>query len=287
MMKKYFRNVDGQALEILDTGTDLPPVFLFHGNSSCAAYFEHLLQSSLARFYRLIAVSFPGHGASPWFTRPDAAVTIAGLGTLSAEIAQSFRFDRYALVGQSLGGHALLESLDAHPRACGLFLVSSPPISPSTLAQAFAPDPIDGLLFKGDLDAGELDRFAGAFVHRAGGASLAMLRNHIAATDRRLRPALGAGLAAGLLEDEVAAFAGATLPIAFVHGLQDRFLRPAYFASLDTSRMWSGQVHAIDDCGHAVALDQPERFVALLGRFLDDAFAARANTSALAAGAPA
>lgn len=267
-MQQYFRDVDGVRCEVRDSGGVGLAVFIFHGNSGAAAQYDSLLHSPLGRRYRLIALSFPGHGASS--CQDGAQVNIASLGAWTARAAATFDLERYALIGQSLGGHALLGALQLHARACGLMLVSAPPISLATLGQAFAPDPTGGLLFAKQLSGPECERFARAFVHRAGKSSMEMLCTQIGSTDGRFRAALGASLAAGQLEDEVAAFVGASIPVALVRGRQDAFLREEYYATLSAKHIWSGQVHAFDDCGHAVALDQPDRFAQLTERFLDD-----------------
>ena len=115
-MKQLCKDIGGLQIECLISSGDSNPIFIFHGNSSCAAAYEGLLNSRLGKQYKIIAVSFPGHGASSYFQNNPDYVSIAMLGQLTAKVIQAFDPSSYLLIGQSLGGHALLESLHLHPK---------------------------------------------------------------------------------------------------------------------------------------------------------------------------
>lgn len=275
-MKHYIAEIGGVPTEIIESaGTGLP-VFFFHGNSSCAQAYAPLFSSILGARYRLIAASFPGHGASGYYADPDAALSIASLGAFTAQVTRHIGAERYVLAGQSLGGHALLESLALHGKAAGLCLISAPPISRASIGQAFGPDPLDGLLFKRDLSEEQTVRFAGAFLQRNNEDHLRTLADHVRRTDGRFREALGASLAQGLIEDEVAAFENAGMPVAMLRGAHDRFLRADYYDGLNRQRLWSGSVITFPDAGHAIGLDDPAGLHDVLLRFVDSVAGARA-----------
>lgn len=61
-MKKYFKAVCGINTEFIESEGQSDPIFLFHGNSSCASTYESLLCSEVGKKYRLISVSFPVMG---------------------------------------------------------------------------------------------------------------------------------------------------------------------------------------------------------------------------------
>lgn len=63
-MNKYVKEINGIRTEIIESRGVGTPVFIFHGNSSGASAYVDLLQSEVGDTYRLIAVSFPGHGES-------------------------------------------------------------------------------------------------------------------------------------------------------------------------------------------------------------------------------
>lgn len=266
-MKKLFKEIDGLQIECLVSTGDSAPIFIFHGNSSCADAYENLLNSELGRRYQLIAVSFPGHGASSYYQSNIEFVSIAMLGQLTAKIVQAFNPSSYLLIGQSLGGHALLESLHLHPKATGLCLVSAPPFSLTTIGSVFREDPTGGLLFTNQLDQYAIEQFARAFVHNEGRENLELLKTHIRTTEGLFREHLGKSLALGLLEDELLSLVNSKIPCLLLQGLEDKFIHNDYYQYLvqnDTPI----ELVQFTNTGHAIQLEAPQQFEHVLGEFI-------------------
>jgi pimeloyl-ACP methyl ester carboxylesterase len=259
--------VRGLELEVLESGGTNTPIFVFHGNSSSASAFLSLLGSEVGRHHRIIAVSWPGHGASAWSSTPLSTYRLDVLGQIAAAAVSSLAGGDYYLVGNSLGGHVLLESLPRLPRARGLLLVAAPPITTNHLTAAFQPDP-SGLLFKGDLDEDEISTFAGRFVQQALPSVLADLRTDIARTDPQFRPALGASIGRGDLADERATLAATGVPTALLCGEADRFLNTDYIRQLPSSWFVPDGVTIAKGVGHAVHLDAPDLLERTLSNLL-------------------
>jgi pimeloyl-ACP methyl ester carboxylesterase len=269
-MKSRIIVVDDFAIELLESDGLGTPVFLVHGNSSAADSFEPLLQSQLGRRTKLVALSLPGHGGSSSARDPEAVYNIPALGQLVAKVVAAYGESRYWLVGQSLGGHALTESLDALPGALGLLLISAPPTSLAHFAQTFKPDPSEGRLFKGPLDASEVELLADCFSLPAADPSRARLVANIRRTDSLFRPSLGASLALGRALDEREIVGQSRVPLAVLAGSEDRFLNPSYFGTLPAERLWRGKTVVFEGSGHLLHLDSPTRFEAVLGDFLEE-----------------
>jgi pimeloyl-ACP methyl ester carboxylesterase len=220
-----FAEIGEHRLEVLQSTGPRPCVFLFHGNSGAAHSFETLLRSPLGRRHHLIACSFPGHGNSSK-ALSDEQCTVPALGRLAARFVASFGVDNYWLVGHSLGAHALYEALDGFEGALGLVALSAPPLNLRTLPQAFQPDPCGGTIFKGALEAGEVQAMAEAFTQVPG--NVPKLAAWIEGTSPRFREALGASLGRGELLDEVAALRQRRIPAALFVGEADRFIQLDY-----------------------------------------------------------
>ena len=269
-MKKYFKDVDGLSIEFLESDGNSDPIFIFHGNSSGGGSYEPLLTSEIGKKYRFIAVSFPGHGNSTYY-QDDDVISIAKLGKFTHDVTHIFDADRYIIVGQSLGGHALLESLHLHKNACGICLVSAPPFSLGTISSAFLEDPTAGLLFKRDLNDDEIDRFAIAFLHHNTRENIQSLTSHIRNTRGVFRESLGASLVSGIILDEVESLRLSSLPALFMRGEHDRFINSNYYESLAT---YIGPVNIVNfpDAGHAINMDCPHLFAATLDTFISDIF---------------
>ncbi len=274
-----FLQIDGKNVEILQSSGNGIALLLFHANSSAANSFAALLESQLGQQHRLIAVSFPGHGNSAP-ANDIATYTIAALGAWAARVVDALNLPQYVLVGQSLGGHAILEALDQFPTALGLVLLSAPPISNTTLATAFLPDEANGALFRSVLSEAQLDVLGDCFSSQLDASQRARWRENARKTDHRFRPALGASLKAGQLQDECLALANCKIPVAMLVGTQDRFLSQAYYHSLPTTNLWQGQPIYFDGQGHLLHIEAPAKFEQVLTQFLQHCTAAAQDVSA-------
>ena len=60
----------------------------------------------------------------------------------------------------------------------------------------------------------------------------------------------------------------ACVPIAFVNGADDPFIRASYFSSLHVPTLLPSESAVIPEAGHTPFWNQPERFMPLLARFV-------------------
>jgi pimeloyl-ACP methyl ester carboxylesterase len=267
-MKQRRLTIENLNIEVLESNGKGTPIFLFHGNSSAANSYENILESAHFQNHSIIAVSFPGHGNSDVSSDPSFFYTIEMLGKIAAKVVDYYNFQHYWLVGHSLGGHAILEVLDEFPGALGLVLISAPPMSPSSLGEAFKPDPVAGCLFKGILKKNEMKHMASCLVNRQDKKIIDGMVVNIRNTDPQFRPSLGASLMLGKLRDERKIFNAARIPIALLAGAQDKFLKLDYFTTLPTARLWEEQVIVFEHGGHALHLDCPKQFEEVLVKFI-------------------
>lgn len=268
MTNKRILDIDGIPTEVLESGGQGDPIFIFHGNSSAADSFRRLMDGALGQRHRIVAVSFPGHGGSAQASEPEAMYSIQMLGRFASQVVRAHGAARYWLVGQSMGGHALMESIDRFPGAQGLLLISSPPVSLATLGEAFRPDPSAGCLFKGELTEDEIALLVRCFGEKLPGPDQALLAHNIKRTDPEFRPFLGMSLARGDMLDERALLDDAPFPVAILGGTDDRFLNADYYASLPAHKLWKNQAILFEDSGHMLHLEQPERFEAVLSEYV-------------------
>ena len=266
-MKKLFKNIDGLNIECLVSAGKSNPVFIFHGNSSCAAAYAELLDSPLGEQYQIIAVSFPGHGESNYYQQERDSLSIATLGEFTAKVVNAFAAKHYLLIGQSLGGHALLEALHLHTNATGLCLISAPPFSLTTIGKLFREDPTGGLLFANQLDDAAVENFARAFIHNDNPVAKKQLQSHIRKTHGKFREDLGKSLAQGLLEDEIASLANANIPTWLLQGKEDQFLNNDYYTALLQQQL-PIKLISFEQCGHAIQWDATERFRQTIASFI-------------------
>jgi pimeloyl-ACP methyl ester carboxylesterase len=258
--------LEGERVSYITSHGDGMAVLFCHGNSTSAESFRRILEGPIGARYRAVALDFPGHGDS---ARDPRAYSIPGLVHTVTSFVAAKEWTRFALVGHSLGGHVLIEALDALRGASGAMLISAPPLRVSELAEVYRPDPTEGLLFAGALTAAQVARFAGA-LSSPQMSRRAMLEDAIARADPAFRTSLGASVAAGQLADEKEIAARTTLPIALVHGAEDPFIHAAYYRSVELGAPWRAGVFPIAGAGHSPHLDDRGPFADLLASFLRD-----------------
>ncbi|MES2938896.1 MAG: alpha/beta fold hydrolase [Pseudomonadota bacterium] len=255
MQRRHLATPHGRIAIVESEGAG-PVVFLCHGNSGGADDFAGLLDSPLGQRFRLVALDLPGHGASDAAREPMQGYSLAGFGeAVQAAIAAYLAIvgsERYWLVGQSLGGHVLMESLHRLPGARGLVLLSAPPLAAHTLAEAFKPDPTGGALFAAEISREQEELMARAFVNTTEGPLADRIRAGLRATDPRMRECLGKTL--GAIADERALFDRAAVPVAVMAATDDAFLQGAYYTTLAKARMWGGQPIWCEGKPHALQL---------------------------------
>lgn len=116
---------NGLALHLLEWSSEGVPLILIHGFSNEAHIWDDYAPS-IAPHYRVLALDLRGHGDSAWDPekRYDYADHVADLEALVAH----FGFERFVLMGHSLGGRVCMRYGGRHPEdLAGLVIVDSAP----------------------------------------------------------------------------------------------------------------------------------------------------------------
>ncbi|WP_075220818.1 alpha/beta fold hydrolase [Acuticoccus yangtzensis] len=249
-----------------DSGTGGTPVVLLHGNSSSREIFEHQRHSPFARGRRLIAVDFPGHGASGDAHDPLRTYTRSGLADVITELFAIMRIGEAIVVGWSLGGHVGIDLLSRFAGLKGLMITGTPPVRPGAMAEGFHASAQLGFAGRPDLSDEDVSAFARAMV---GDPVPPFLPAAIRRTDKRFRDVLFKAARAGAGGDQRDAVETSKVPIAVVNGAADPLVNLDYFDRIAYGNLWDGHCHRLPGAGHAPFWQQPAAFNAVLGRFLD------------------
>ena len=250
------------------SGAGLPILFL-HGNSSCKEVFQHQLESALGDTYRMIAMDLPGHGASGDASEPARTYTMPGYAETATEVLAALGARHAVVIGWSLGGHIALELIPRFDGLVGVMIMAAPPVgrSPEEIQAGFKPTPAIGLAGKPELTEEEVDAFAAA---TCGVPVDPMLRDAIVRTDGRARGTMFASLFAGQASDQRRLAENSAVPIAVVNGADDPLINTDYVGGLAYRNLWDDHCYVLRGAGHAVFLQEPEAFNAILERFLGD-----------------
>lgn len=91
---------------------DAPPLLVLHGAAGATAMETGPLARLLAQHYRVVALDFTGHGASPDLGEP---FTIGLFVDNVTAVANHLGIDRFHVFGSSMGGAVAVQAALAHP----------------------------------------------------------------------------------------------------------------------------------------------------------------------------
>ena len=269
-MKQVQLDLDGNNIAVYESGGSGPAILLIHGNSANAQTFKHQLGDDFGKTHRVVAFDLPGHGNSPAATNPETTNTLGGYATIVIELITRLQLIKPVVVGWSLGGHIALEAVDSLPNVAGFFIYGTPPIGiPPAMEQAFLPNPVMATAFASTFSEEQASALASAFL-KPGAMIPPSFRKAILNTDGKARALLGASIGAANYKDEVQVVAKMTMPLAIIHGAADQLINVNYIRNLMIPTLWRGEIQIIENAGHAIHWEQPNRFNAMLAKFVAD-----------------
>jgi pimeloyl-ACP methyl ester carboxylesterase len=270
--------VEGLPTRYLTAGTMGPPLVLLHGVGDNALDWRWVMPA-LASTHHVYAPDLPGSGGS---AKPLTDYSPAFFTRFVAAFLNSLGVDRATVIGNSLGGLVALRLAMAEPeRVTALGLVSSGGLG-REVTYALRSLALPGY---GKLAVAWGKRRPGAAQRALGRAALVFARPKDAPRKwikeqyrlARLPGFLEAQLATvraqvglkGQREVLVDRLAQLERPTMVVWGTRDRVL-PYSQAKEAFSRLPEGYLELIPECGHLPQVEQPERFVSGLRRFLSE-----------------
>jgi pimeloyl-ACP methyl ester carboxylesterase len=270
--------VEGLPTRYLTAGTTGPPLLLLHGVGDNAFDWRWVLPA-LASTHRVYAPDLPGSGGS---AKPLTDYSPAFFTRFVGAFLDALGVDRATVIGNSLGGLVGLRLALAEPeRVTALGLVSSAGLG-REVTYALRSMAVPGY---GKLAVAWGKRRPGAAQRALGRAALVFARPRGAPRKwikeqyrlARLPGFLEAQLATvraqvglkGQREVLVDRLAQLERPTMVVWGTRDRVI-PYSHAKEAASRLQEGYLELIPECGHLPQVEQPERFVSGLRRFLSE-----------------
>jgi len=254
---------DGRLRLHVKVAGDGPPLLFFHPLSGLA--WQPLLDQ-LAQRHTVYAPEHPG--TSPGDPQAISQVhTFTELLLIYEELTRRLGLDRPAAVGQSFGGMVAADLAATFPGLFSRLALLSPlglwrDDAPIPLMQMVAGPPEDlpkYLFAHPDSDAARAAMALPADPALIP-AAIAQRTWNVGCTTKFAWPIADHGLGRRLHRIRV--------PTLVLWGREDALVPAAYAAEFG-SRIAGSQVEVIDDCGHAVAVDQPERAWTAISKFLD------------------
>lgn len=269
-MEKMIKTSAGEVY-VWDNGVDGPPILFLHGNSFSSQVFTHQLSADYAKFHRLVAFDFPGHGRSSDALNPAVDYSLPAYAKAMEEIISALEIERPVVVGESLGGHVALEAAARGVQFSGIMITGTPPVGydPEAMGKAFHQTPILALSFQEELSEEEAKLYAGHGIANPVAETDTFLSDVIR-TDGNVRTHLGESLGQGQFADEVSLVRDMDIPLSVVIGEADPYINIDYLRSLNYRNLWRNEVQIVPDCGHAPFWEQPETFNEMLMGFVTE-----------------
>lgn len=261
-----FRTGDGVRLAYEDAG-DGPVVVLVNGYCAPATAWVLTTDALVAAGYRVIGFDRRSHGESE---TPMWGQRMARHGRDLGELLDALGVDRVALVGASMGGNTIWAYVDQYGtgRLWGVAVVDQ---TPKMLNTADWPYGFYGF------EESDARRFARGVPDTGRGrpaersaAAIARLVARLGSPPvyrDRMAPETVELLVDHSLQDWRDVAARAECPVLMVAG-RDSQLWPCEHAAATVAGNPNGRVAIIEDCGHAVNIDQPDRLNEELLAFL-------------------
>lgn len=272
------RNIDvgGLPAHYLTAGEG-PPLVLLHALGESALDWRWVLPA-LGQTHRVYAPDLPGFGYS---AKPSAEYSPAFFARFVGAYLDALGLERAAVVGNSIGGLAALRLALSEPsRVSALGLVASaglgrevtyalrlptlPGYGEATVAWGKTPlGAFQRAWSRVPLLFGHPERVPGEWITEQ--TRIAQLPGFTEATIAALRAQVDLGGQREVLVDQLPHL---RMPTLIVWGERDRVF-PYSQGQKAVSRLRQGSLELIPDCGHLAHIERPDRFAAILGRFLD------------------
>lgn len=273
-MRDRVVDVGAVRLALAESGSGDHRVMLLHGFTADRDDVAGVLPALAGRGWHAVAPDLRGHGRSD-HPADEAAYSLEAMAADVTALADSLGWDRFVLVGHSMGGAvAQVVALDHPQRLRGLVLASTFHGPVSGVAPALVelgteivrrsgmPGLAEAMAAYRSGDEASMAATARLETSSPGYAERAAQR--LASTSAAMWLAMAPRFLAP--EDRLARLGGLEVPTAVVVGRLD----PAMLA--DSRRMAGAipgaELHELDDCGHVPQVERPAEWWAILDGFL-------------------
>lgn len=265
----------GRSVSYIEAGAG-PVLLLIHGVAGTLENWRAVIEP-LAEHYTVVASDLPGHGRS---ATGAGDYSLGAMASGLRDLLFALGHERATLVGHSLGGGIAMQYSYQFPeRTERLVLVSSGGLGPevSTILRA-ATLPGSGLFIAATSAVGTavgrpVGRVLSAIGHRPGADVAEVLRGYGSLLDRDRRTAFLSTLrgVVGSRGQRVEAadrlYLAEGLPVLIIWGARDPII-PVHHAESAHQAIPGSRLEIFEGVGHLPQVEAPERFVAILSRFM-------------------
>ncbi|HDR8950654.1 TPA: alpha/beta fold hydrolase [Burkholderia vietnamiensis] len=273
MQSKFLSLECGRVHYLSNDRTELPALLLLHGNASSAASFADLAVALDNRFH-LIALDFPGHGESDRLLMPEKAhaYSMAGLRDVLVETVARLGLSDYAIAANSLGANIAAQALPSLHGLRALILMAS--IHSSGKDDFFLnvkPDAPSKTSLKPVFDETDIDVLTRAFIHPTrAGKPYARMAQDLRESDGNFREQIVHFMGLQPWPDEIALLARSTVPLLYIGGRDDAFVKHAFYRKLAQQvPQLEDRLLLLENVSHVPHLEDPAACAKLVIQFAE------------------
>ena len=267
-MAQYKIDLKGFSINIIEKKGSKGTIVFIHGNSMSSKIWQKQLNSNAFAEYRLLALDLPGHGDSSHSIDPDAHYNVLFYAQVLSELIIQIKADNIILVGYSLGGNVIIETLPLIKNCKGCVLLASSLVhNAAELPGTFLPNPVVPIFFTADYTEEDVQKFADVVK----GISTPPLPDFVAQdfrkTDKNCRSYLAKSVAENKLSDELGILQKATIPIVLTIGVEDKLVSQDYLKNIPLNK-WGNKIFVIENAGHSAQFENDADFNTIISSFM-------------------
>lgn len=265
-------DIDGTRINYLvNNKSAVNTIFFIHGNSGSAKTWMNQLEYEGFNKYRLIAIDLPAHGDSS----ADEALRygVMDFATLLVKVVDELSGGYpYILVGFSLGANVVGEMLAFPIKPTGLIFLGPTLIGDeSHLGNIFLPELDMRIMFSERAEDAALHELFDAALHMKNPTALNNLVNDFNNVKPQFRPTVIARAAEGNISNEFEMLRQCNIPALIVFGKNEKMVNPFYLEDANIPK-WKNNVYKVDNAGHYVYVDQPQKVNELIADYAYEVF---------------
>ena len=222
--------------------------------------------------YRLLAIDLPGHGDSSHSENPDADYNVLFYAKVLADFISKTKAENFILVGHSLGGNVIIETLPLVKDCKGVVILASSLVNNAAqLPQTYQPNPDLAIFFTADYTDQDVLKFVDALNGTTTPPLPAFVADDFRKTDGNCRSYLAKSVGENKLSDELGILQKAKIPILLALGAEEKLINPDYFKNVPMEK-WGNKVFVIEKAGHAAQFENADAFNSSIASFCKSVF---------------
>ncbi|UKM66533.1 alpha/beta hydrolase [Flavobacteriaceae bacterium GSB9] len=242
-------------------------IIFIHGNSSSSRVFDTVMTSDDIP-YSKIAVDLPGHGENQENYDKIEDFTLSRFIDKCVDFINTID-NEILLVGNSLGGHLIIEAAQKINNLKGVVIFGTPPVKyPINLDEIYLPNKELQIYFTETPSLEDIYKMSKIAVFEDKYADL------IVSDFQKTNPLVRAAIASSLgdLTDEYEIFKNLQVPRYIIAGRQDPSVNLEYLKEVQKCCNGKCELIMFEKCGHYPSLEKPEEFISVIQNISSEVF---------------